>query len=182
MRRAALVAVLIGIGIFCFDHPAAWARGFGGAEAAGAEAFAVAEVSATFRRASHSGGGYRAPSDVAPRETYHAAPAYHPGPVAHYESPTSNRFTGFEKRAANADRASVIYRRSRGHRTSRQCGRSPSQCESRRQQPLGPLARPWLGQRLVPRQLARELGQLLAHRIGPTGGPIPGTPGRPFGA
>ena len=30
MRRAALVVVLFGIGIFCFDHPAAWGRGFGG--------------------------------------------------------------------------------------------------------------------------------------------------------
>src|SRR5580698_9593696 len=90
MRRAALVAFLLGIGIFCFDQPSAWARGFGGGRGGGG--FGGGGFGGSgggfghVPTASRSFGEYRAPAYTAPRETYHAAPAYRPGPVAHYES------------------------------------------------------------------------------------------------
>ncbi len=106
MRRAALVAVLFGIGIVCFDHPAAWARGFGGARGGGG--FHGGGGYGHVPTASHAGGGFRAPEHFAPRETYHAAPAYHPGPVAHFE-PHAEPFRGFEGRAGTtAERRSFI--------------------------------------------------------------------------
>jgi tetratricopeptide (TPR) repeat protein len=85
MRRAALVAVMIGLGIFCCDQPAAWARGFGESRGGGG-GFRGGGGFGHVPTPSHASGGFRAPERVAPRQFYHAAPAYHPGPSAHYES------------------------------------------------------------------------------------------------
>jgi tetratricopeptide (TPR) repeat protein len=81
MKRAVLSCLIVAMGM-SFHVAPAWARGFGESRGGGAH---VGGGFAHVPSPSRPSGEYRAPAYV-PRESYHVAPAYHPGPTARYES------------------------------------------------------------------------------------------------
>ena len=90
MKRAAILCVALAIGMVFIDLAPVWGRGFGESRGGGGGGGGGFRGGGGFSHVPSpsfgGGGGYRAPAYVAPRESFHAAPAYHPGPVAHYES------------------------------------------------------------------------------------------------
>jgi tetratricopeptide (TPR) repeat protein len=112
MKRTAWFLVIVAIGILFFDLAPAWARGFGGGGGGGGAARGGGGYSHV-PSASRPSGGYRAPAYVAPRESFHSAPAYHPGPTAHYESHVETYRPAYTARP-NVSRGAVYDRRSVG--------------------------------------------------------------------
>jgi tetratricopeptide (TPR) repeat protein len=108
MKRAALVGLFVVLEVVCFDLVPVWARGFG--ESRGGGGGGGFRGGGGFSHVPTASGGYRAPAYEAPRESFRPAPAYHPGPTAHYEShvesyrpaynarPNVARGTSFERR------------------------------------------------------------------------------------
>jgi tetratricopeptide (TPR) repeat protein len=102
MKRAVLVAVIIAIGIFFFDLAPAWARGFGGNRGGGGGG-----GGGGFSHVPTASFSYRGPSYTMPRESFHPAQTYHPGPTARYESHAQSYRPAYTVRPSDSQRSFV---------------------------------------------------------------------------
>jgi tetratricopeptide (TPR) repeat protein len=117
MKRAVLVCAFLWIGMTSVQSGPVWARGFGGGHAAGGGGWGGGAHVGGFSHLpapSYYGPGYFAP---AARE-YHAAPAYHPGPVRNYESHVESFRPSYAARENIAGRREDVVRGTGGVRTT----------------------------------------------------------------
>ncbi len=183
MKRATLLCVIVAIGIVCFDHRAAWARGFGESRgrrrrrSAGGGGGGFSHVPT----ASRAGGGYRAPGTSArasrsiPRRPITPARPPIMRAMSSRIGPPTPPVPAWPRRSSVERRPEGVGRAGPDAETSISMSTTSSTI-------IGTAGTATAGTAAGITATGTGTGTTIGTPAGPTGGPIPGTPARRFGA